>query len=120
MIQTETNLLLSDVTIMNMYFNLDNNDEERKLFMSKIISEYNDCFQFLEELFEEKAIIRRKGQYDNLNWRREKLSVLHILHIEYLKQWRNIPQEDINDKEKFLTKLLSITNALSSGLKNTG
>jgi len=120
MIQTETNLLLSDVKVMNLYFNLDDHDEERKLFMSKIITEYNDCFEFLEELFDEKAIIRRKGQYDNLKWRSEKLNVLHDLHIEYLKQWRNLSEENTNDKEKFLTKLLSIINALSSGLKNTG
>lgn len=120
MIQTETNLLLSDVKVMNLYFNLDDNDEERLLFMSKITTEYNDSLQFLEELFDEKAKIRRKGQYDNLKWRSEKLYVLHELHHQQLKHWRNLSEENINDKEKFLTKLLSIINALSSGLKNTG
>jgi phosphoenolpyruvate carboxylase len=120
MIQTETNLLLSDVKVMNLYFNLDDNDEERLLFMSKITTEYNDSLQFLEELFDEKAKIRRKGQYDNLKWRSEKLYVLHELHLQQLKHWRNLSEENTNDKEKFLTKLLSIINALSSGLKNTG
>lgn len=120
MIQTETNLLLSDVKVMNLYFNLDDNDEERLLFMSKITTEYNDSLQFLEELFDEKAINRRQGQYDNLKWRSDKLSVLHDLHIQYIKLWRNLSEENTFDKEQLLTKLLSIINGLSSGLKNTG
>jgi len=120
MIQTETNLLLSDVEIMNLYSNLDDNDEERKLFMAKIILEYNDCLQLLEELFDEKAINRRQGQYDNLYWRSKKLKVLHQLLIKYLVQWRALEEDDSFEKEKTLTKLLSLINSLSSGLKNTG
>ncbi|MDP2160215.1 MAG: phosphoenolpyruvate carboxylase [Flavobacterium sp.] len=120
MIQTETNLLLSDVEMMKLYANLDDNEEERKQFMSKIILEFNDCLQLIEGLFDEKAINRRIGQYDNLKWRNEKLYVLHDLHIKYLKQWRALTDENYNDKERLLTKLLSIINGLSSGLKNTG
>ena len=74
----------------------------------------------IEELFDEPALIRRSGQYDNLSWRNDKLAVLHQLHIDNLKQWRSLGDENNTEKEKLLNKLLSIINAISSGLKNTG
>jgi phosphoenolpyruvate carboxylase len=74
----------------------------------------------IEDLFEEPASIRRIGQYDNLTWRNDKLIILHKLHIEHLKQWRNIKDENSIEKDKMLRKLLSLINSLSSGLKNTG
>ena len=120
MIQTETNLLLSDTEIMNLYANLDDTNEERELFMSKILIEHENCTNLLEELFGEKAENRRQGQYDNLKWRSEKLKVLHHLHIQYLQKWRAISDDSNYEKEKILTKLLSVINSLSSGLKNTG
>ena len=120
LIQTETNLILSNTEMMNLYANLDENDVERDLFMSKILSDYENAFKLVEELFEEEAIHRRHGQYDNLKWRNEKLKTLHHLHLKYLKQWRDMTDEQNPEKEKNLTKLLSIINSLSSGLKNTG
>lgn len=63
---------------------------------------------------------RRGGQYDNLQWRNQKLEILHQLHIKYLKQWRNLEDENNKEKDKILNKLLSLINAISSGLKNTG
>ena len=119
-IQTETNLILSNKEMMALYANLDEATAERELFMSKIRTDYDDCFTLIEELFEEPALIRRKGQYDNILWRDEKLKVLHNLHVEYIKQWRAIKDENSTEKEQILTKLLSIINAISSGLKNTG
>ena len=119
-IQTETNLIISNKEIMHAYGQLDDNVDERVYFMSKILADYENCFHIIEELFEEQATDRRSGQYDNLLWRTEKLNVLHQLHIRYLKEWRAINDENSTEKEKILTKLLSIINALSSGLKNTG
>ncbi|NEW79117.1 MAG: phosphoenolpyruvate carboxylase [Gelidibacter sp.] len=120
MIQTETNLILSNVEIMALYASLDDDAEERELFMNKIITDYENGCKMIGELFEESTSIRRKGQYDNLKWRNDKLKVLHKLHIKYLKQWRNINDENSIEKDKILTKLLSLINSLSSGLKNTG
>jgi phosphoenolpyruvate carboxylase len=120
MIQTESNLILSNVEIMELYANLDTNIEERELFMSKILADFENGFRMVEELFGEPAAVRRDGQYDNLMWREDKLKVLHNLHFKYLKQWRSIAEEDSLDKEKLLTKLLSLINSLSSGLKKTG
>lgn len=120
MIQTETNLILSNVEIMELYAVLDDNTTERELFMNKITADYTNGCKMLEDLFDESASSRRIGQYDNLKWRNDKLIVLHKLHIKYLQQWRNIDDENSIEKEKILKKLLSLINSLSSGLKNTG
>lgn len=120
MIQTETNLILSNREMMDLYAGLDENTAERDVFMSKILTDYDNCFKLIEELFEVPASIRRIGQYDSIQWRDEKLQVLHHLHIKYLRQWRSKKDENSTEKEKILTKLLSLINSLSSGLKNTG
>jgi len=105
---------------MKLYAELDTNTAERELFMTKILTDYENGFNMIEKLFEASAITRRDGQYDNLEWRDSKLVVLHKLHIKYLKLWRSIDEENSIEKEKTLTKLLSIINSISSGLKNTG
>lgn len=120
MIQTETNLILSNVEIMHLYASLDDDSGERDLFMNKIIADYENGCKMIEELFEESSATRRKGQYDNLKWRNDKLKILHNLHIKHLKKWRNISDENSLEKDKLLTKLLGLINSLSSGLKNTG
>lgn len=119
-IQTETNLILSNVEMMKKYADLDENTSEREVFMNKILKDYHNGFTMIAELFGEEAITRREGQYDNLIWRNHKLQILNRLHIKYLKQWRAINDDQSIEKEKMLTKLLSIINSLSSGLKNTG
>lgn len=120
MIQTETNLILSNLEMMVHYAELDENNDERELFMNKILTDHQTGFKMIEELFEEPAIVRRRGQYDNLERRNDKLIALHKLHLKYLKQWRNMVDESNSDKDQVLNKLLAIINALSSGLKNTG
>lgn len=120
LIQTETNLILANKEIMQKYADLDDNLEESKTFISKILKDYDHCFEMIEECLEEPARSRRTTQFDNLSFRNKKLNVLHQLHIDYIKKWRAIPEEDLIQKENILTQLLSIINALSSGLKNTG
>jgi len=120
MIQTETNLILSNIEMMTLYSTLDENEAERDTFMKLILTDHEKGFAMIEELFGEPAATRRDGQYDNQKWRNHKLAILHRLHIRYLTLWRSIQDEDHPDKEKWLTKLLSIINSISSGLKNTG
>lgn len=120
MIQTETNLILTNTEIINLYATLDESVAEREVFMSKILEDYENGVALIEELFEDKSTNRREGQYDNLQWRNEKLNTLHHLHIKYLKQWRDLTDEDNPEKEKILSTLLGIINSISSGLKNTG
>jgi phosphoenolpyruvate carboxylase len=120
MIQTETNLILSNLEMMKRYINLDDVASEREIFLNKILTDHQNGFQLIEELFSESATVRRNGQYDNLTWRNNKLVVLHDLHIQYLKQWRSMDDENTVEKDKILNILLSLINAISSGLKNTG
>ncbi len=120
MIQTETNLILSNVEMMKLYAELDDDADERASFMNKILTDYENGLAMIEDLFGESSAARRKGQYDNLKWRDAKLKILHKLHIKYLKQWRSISDENSIEKDTMLTKLLSLINSLSSGLKNTG
>ena len=120
MIQTETNLILANQQIMELYAALDDNEAQRTVIMQKLLTDYAYGFSMIEALFDEPASKRRNGQYDNLLWRNDKLLRLHQLHLAYLKKWRSIPNENEAEKEKYLTKLLSLVNAISSGLKNTG
>lgn len=120
LIQTETNLILSNVEMMKFYADLDDNMTERELFMNKILDDYENGFNLIAELLGEGAELRRKGQYENLKWRNSKLEILHKFHIIQLQKWRSINDKNSLEKEKTLTKLLSIINSLSSGLKNTG
>ncbi len=120
MIQTETNLILSNKEVMKLYAELEDDDVERKVFMDKILTDHENGFSIIEELFEKPATERRVGQFDNLEWRNDKLKILHHLHIKYLKDWRSMTEENGLEKEKMLTTLLSLINSLSSGLKNTG
>jgi phosphoenolpyruvate carboxylase len=120
MIQSETNLILSNLEMMKHYADLDEDIKERDLFMNKLLTDHKNGFELIEELFDEPASVRRIGQYDNLNWRNDKLFVLHQLHIKYLKQWRSLDDKEKSEKDALLNKLLSLINALSSGLKNTG
>lgn len=120
LIQTESNLILSNVEMMKYYADLHENAPERELFMNKILVDYENSFSLIAELFGATAESRRKGQYENLKWRNSKLEILHKLHIMYLQKWRNMNDLNSIEKEKTLTKLLSIINSISSGLKNTG
>jgi phosphoenolpyruvate carboxylase len=120
MIQTETNLILSNLDMMQQYAALVEDESQRALFMEKLLTDHHNGFQHIEALFDEPATLRRTGQYDNLKWRNDKLVALHHLHLKYLKNWRGTDDENTAEKEFLLNKLLSIINAISSGLKNTG
>jgi len=119
-IQVETNLILSNVEIMKQYVTLDEDIAERDLLLNKILTDHQNGLELIEGLFDEPKTIRRNGQYDNLKWRNDKLKILHQLHINYLKQWRSIEDENSREKDKILTRLLGLINSLSSGLKSTG
>lgn len=117
-IQTETNLILADKEIMKLYASLGKNEEVTTQCLNKIIDDYNLAGTLLTELFGEDIIVRRQGQLESLHWRTDKLTILHHIHCKYLRLWRESNNETL--KETYLNMLLNITNALSSGLKNTG
>lgn len=120
MIQTETNLILSNMEIMRRYADLVGDAGTRARFIDKILTDHEQGFLRLAELFGEPAATRRTGQYDNQIWRHDALVILHDLHIAELRRWRAMGEADSVEKERSLATLLSIINAISSGLKNTG
>jgi phosphoenolpyruvate carboxylase len=120
MIQTETNLILSNMEIMRRYADLVENTATRDRFIDMILTDHERGFMRLAELFGEPTATRRSGQYDGQLWRHDALVILHGLHIEELRRWRAMGETDSLVKERSLTTLLSIINAISCGLKNTG
>ena len=118
LIQTETNLLLADNEIMKLYASLGDSIEGTSECLEKITEDYTLGRTLLTELFGEDVSLRRQGQLESFHWRKDKLTILHHLHTKYLQLWREMKNE--STKETYLYMLLNITNALSSGLKNTG
>jgi phosphoenolpyruvate carboxylase len=58
MIQTETNLILSNLEMMKQYALLDEDAHERDLFMDNLLTDHQNCFQFIEDLLGEPAAVR--------------------------------------------------------------
>jgi phosphoenolpyruvate carboxylase len=105
---------------MKTYAELDSNKNSRSKLLNMILTDYEDGMVHIEDILGGSASIRRTGQFENMKWREKELNVLHELHIKYLKEWRAIKDTDAVEADKILTKLLSIINSLSGGLKNTG
>ncbi len=120
LIQIETNLILANADLMKVYSGLVADDAVKSKFLNMILTDYKDGINHIRDILGEPASVRRTGQFENLKRREAALQVLHELHIKYLKEWRSIKDTNPVEGEKLLTKLLSITNSLSGGLKSTG
>ncbi|MFD0835768.1 phosphoenolpyruvate carboxylase [Mariniflexile aquimaris] len=119
-IQIETNLILANSDLMKRYAAMEPDTSIRKKLLDMILKDFEEGIATIEELLGEPVEVRRLGQIDNLKRREKELQVLHELHIKYLKEWREIKDTNSVDGDKLLTRLLSIINSLSGGLKNTG
>ena len=119
-IQIETNLILANSDLMKVYAGLVSDDAVRSKFLRMILTDFEDGIQHIQDLLGKSASERRTGQFENLERREAALKILHQLHMKYLKEWRSIKDSNPVEGEKLLTKLLSITNSLSGGLKSTG
>ncbi len=120
LIQIETNLILANENLMKTYAELVPQKDTKNQLISMILNDYKEGIRQIEDLLIEPASTRRIGQFDNLKRREKELKILHLLHIESLKDWRAIKDKDPIKADQILTKLLAITNSLSGGLKNTG
>lgn len=120
LIHIETNLILADTSIMQEYADLVNDLEVKNHFLQLILKDYSEGKKQIEVLFGEPLENRRINQLENLGKRATELKILHKLQIKYIKEWREIKEENPEKAEKLLTKLLSLINSISSGLKSTG
>jgi len=105
---------------MKLYSELESDAQIRKELFGMILTDYEAGVTCIEELLGESVSISRVGQIDNIKRREKELLVLHELHIKYLKEWRAIKDLNPVEADRVLTKLLSIINSISGGLKNTG
>jgi phosphoenolpyruvate carboxylase len=120
LIHVETNLIISDTSIMQEYAALVNDSKIKDHFMRMILEDHAEGIKQIEAIFEEPLANRRINQLENLQKREKELKILHRLQIKYLKEWREIKNESPEKADKLLTKLLSLINSISSGLKSTG
>ncbi|WP_373523031.1 phosphoenolpyruvate carboxylase [Aquiflexum sp.] len=120
LIQLETNLMSADPNLMKQYANLVQNQKTRNEILKIILEEYQRGLNEIAAMFDKERETRRTSQLDN-QWRREvALKVLHKLQIDELSKWRKIKSNNPEIGEPLVKKLLEITTALASGLKNTG
>ena len=120
LIHIETNLMNADQDIMKAYSELVTDEKIRNDFMGIILADYEEGVHQIGSLLEEPVEGRRVSQMENLQRREKELRLLHQLQIKYMKEWRAIRHDSPEEAEKLLTKLLTIINSISSGLKNTG
>lgn len=119
LIQVETNLMNADPGLMEAYAALVKNPEIRKELTSIIKAEHKESLEQIAAMFEKERDVRRQSLLDNVNRRNDALNALHQLQIKDLEQWRKGKEKAVED-EQLVTRLLQITTALASGLKNTG
>jgi len=120
LIHVETNLIIADTTIMQEYAALVKEDTIKNHFLNLILNDHNEGIKQIEAIFGEPLENRRINQLENLNKRDNELKILHLLQVKYMKEWREIKEVDPEKAEILLTKLLSLINSISSGLKSTG
>lgn len=120
LIHIETNLISADPEIMKDYAALVKEASIKDHFLTMILGEHTESKKQIEFLFGEPLENRRINQLENLNKRKYELRILHHLQVKYIKEWRELKDVQPEIAEKILTKLLSLINSISSGLKSTG
>ena len=120
LIQTETNLVLANRDIMKVYAQMAKDKASKEELLGTILDDHQNGIDYIGDLLGKPASERRTGQFANMKIREKELNVLHGLHIKYLKEWREIKDVKPYEEGIILTKLLTIVNSLSGGLKSTG
>jgi phosphoenolpyruvate carboxylase len=116
LIQTETNLLNADPSVMRRFAQLVPEAEGREALLQMILDDHAAGLAEIDLFFSEPRVQRRVNQLENIQRRERALTVLHDLQIDALTRWRKNPEDETGS----LDQLLLITNAVAGGLKNTG
>ncbi|SMD46143.1 Phosphoenolpyruvate carboxylase, type 1 [Aquiflexum balticum DSM 16537] len=120
LIQLETNLMSADPDLMKLYASLVQNHQTRNEILEIIMHEHQRSLNEIAAMFDRERESRRTSQLDNQKRRETALTILHKLQIEELAKWRKIKSNNPEVGEPLVKRLLEITAALASGLKNTG
>jgi phosphoenolpyruvate carboxylase len=105
---------------MKLYASLVQNHKTRNEILEIIMHEHQRSLNEIAAMFDRERGSRRTSQLDNQRRRETALTVLHKLQIEELAKWRKIKSNNPEVGEPLVKRLLEITAALASGLKNTG
>ncbi len=119
-IQTETNLLIANPEIMEMYAQLVTDEKVKSKFLNLILSDFEAGKIQIEYLLGDSVKVRRTGQLNIMNIREKELMVLHKLQIDLIKKWRKLNEKGDPEASNMLPELLHVINSLSGGLRNTG
>ena len=120
LIQIESNLLKSDLEIMQQFAELVENAATSKTLMDLITKDYQLCLEKIGDLLEGSVEARRVAKLENNRLRNGALQVLHQQQISHLKTWRVIRETEPERSEALLLQLLLLVNALAGGIKSTG
>lgn len=120
LIQLETNLMNADTKLMRRYSELVNNKNVKDEIMEIILSEHQRSLNEIGDMFDDDREKRRTSQINNMKRREFALDTLHEFQIQKLREWRKLKTDNPDVGEPLVKKLLEITTALASGLKNTG
>jgi phosphoenolpyruvate carboxylase len=120
LIEVETSLLNSDLTVMEDFAALVTDQDTREDMMNLLLEDREAGLSQIADLFGSPASRRRTGQLSNIQRRDLVLKQLHRLQLHYLREWRSVKETDPEKSKDLLKKLLIITNAVAGGLKSTG
>lgn len=109
----ETNLMSTNLELMNRYASLVENEEVRERFMTKIEAEMTATAEHLSRLFPRSIEERRPRYSKTLIIRERPLRILHEQQVELLREWRKTDDDLTRD-------LIFSISAIASGLRTTG
>ena len=120
LIQMETNLLIANPEVMQIFAELVPDSGTRTDLMQLIQADYEACQAQIELLLGAPVAERRISRLENNKLRGAALARLHEIQVKSLQEWRKVREADPDGGEQLLLKLLLLVNALSGGLKSTG
>lgn len=120
LIQVETNVMTADEDWMKTYATKVQDSTTKEAILGIILEEYHKSLDEIGQMFEQSRDKRRVSQLDNMRRRKLALDELHKLQLDKLSLWRLEKDTASPQSEALVKKLLEITTALASGLKNTG
>ncbi len=120
LIQIETNLLLADREIMDVFAWMVAEADVRKEIMDLILTDYEAGLAQIERIMGASVEARRVSRLDNNRLRKAGLDMLHEIQTKSIQEWREVREKDADESDRLLLKLLLLVNALSGGLKSTG
>jgi phosphoenolpyruvate carboxylase len=118
---SETSLASADISVMEQYSTLVENEEIRKSQLARIVDEHTLTETMMDDFFDAPRAVRRPRMVKTLDMRAEGLLRLHGHQIGLLRQWRSLTEEGRSEEAEqlFPTVLLSI-NAIAGAQRTTG